>query len=209
MFGEVVEGIDGHRFEDALDALKRERGVALDTDLTAEDLDELVETYRAIYREAKGERVPAGRARAAAARRRAPSSTRGTRRARGSTAGRTRSRTTSAPRSTSCRWCSATRATARARASRSRATRRPARAARRASSSRTRRARTSSRGSARRSRSRRWATCCPGAYEQLLETLRAARAALPRRAGRRVHGRGRPALHAADARGEAHGARPR
>src|SRR4051794_16167364 len=38
MFGEVVEGIDGHRFEDALGALKRERGAALDTDLTPDDL---------------------------------------------------------------------------------------------------------------------------------------------------------------------------
>ena len=38
MFGEVVDGIDGHRFEDALAALKRERGVQLDTDLTADDL---------------------------------------------------------------------------------------------------------------------------------------------------------------------------
>src|SRR3954449_7473317 len=48
MFGEVVEGIDSHRFEDALGALKRERGAALDTDLTPEDLARLVETYRAI-----------------------------------------------------------------------------------------------------------------------------------------------------------------
>src|SRR6185503_3009580 len=35
MFGEVVEGIDGQKFEHALDSLKRERGAALDTDLTA------------------------------------------------------------------------------------------------------------------------------------------------------------------------------
>src|ERR671933_579784 len=33
MFGEVVDGIDGHRFEQALEGLKTERGVALDTDL--------------------------------------------------------------------------------------------------------------------------------------------------------------------------------
>ena len=39
MFGEVVDGIDGHRFEDALAELKRERGAAHDTDLTADDLD--------------------------------------------------------------------------------------------------------------------------------------------------------------------------
>ena len=60
MFGEVVDGIDGHAFEDALTALKRERGVALDTDLTADDLVGLVETYRGIYRAAEGRRLPAG-----------------------------------------------------------------------------------------------------------------------------------------------------
>ena len=58
MFGEVVEGINGHRFEDALEALKHERGVKLDTELTADDLDALIETYRGIYREAKGEEFP-------------------------------------------------------------------------------------------------------------------------------------------------------
>jgi pyruvate, orthophosphate dikinase len=58
MFGEVVDGIDGHRFEDALTDLKRERGVRLDTDLTAEDLEQLVATFRGIYRDAKGEDFP-------------------------------------------------------------------------------------------------------------------------------------------------------
>ncbi len=58
MFGEVVDGIEGHRFEDALTALKRERGTAQDTDLTADDLEQLVETYRAIYRENKGGEFP-------------------------------------------------------------------------------------------------------------------------------------------------------
>jgi pyruvate, orthophosphate dikinase len=58
MFGEVVDGIDGHRFEDALTELKRERGAALDTDLSAEDLVELVATFRAIYRDAMGNDFP-------------------------------------------------------------------------------------------------------------------------------------------------------
>ncbi len=58
MFGEVVDGIDGHAFEDALGALKRERGAKLDTDLTDDDLAELVETYRGIYRAAKGADFP-------------------------------------------------------------------------------------------------------------------------------------------------------
>jgi pyruvate,orthophosphate dikinase len=58
MFGEVVDGIDAHRFEDALTALKRERGAAHDTDLTADDLGGLVETFRGIYREEKGSDFP-------------------------------------------------------------------------------------------------------------------------------------------------------
>src|SRR5213079_2843124 len=36
MFGEVVDGIDPHRFEDALSELKSNRGARQDTDLTAE-----------------------------------------------------------------------------------------------------------------------------------------------------------------------------
>src|SRR3982750_3300098 len=38
MYGEVVDGIDAHRFEQALTDLKRGRGVSQDVDLTAEDL---------------------------------------------------------------------------------------------------------------------------------------------------------------------------
>ncbi len=59
MFGEVVDGIDPHRFEDALTALKRERGVRTDNELSASDLEELVETFRTIYRDAKGADFPA------------------------------------------------------------------------------------------------------------------------------------------------------
>jgi len=49
MFGEVVDGIDPHRFEDALSELKAQRGARQDTDLTAEDLEQLVRTYQEIY----------------------------------------------------------------------------------------------------------------------------------------------------------------
>jgi pyruvate,orthophosphate dikinase len=51
MYGEVVDGIDGHRFEQALTDLKKARGAAQDVDLTADDLAGLIETYRAVYRE--------------------------------------------------------------------------------------------------------------------------------------------------------------
>jgi pyruvate,orthophosphate dikinase len=54
MYGEVVEGIDGHRFEQALTDLKAARGVAQDTDLSADDLAELVASFRRIYEEETG-----------------------------------------------------------------------------------------------------------------------------------------------------------
>jgi pyruvate,orthophosphate dikinase len=54
MYGEVVDGIDGHRFEQALADLKRNRGVKQDVDLSSEDLAELVETFKEIYKEETG-----------------------------------------------------------------------------------------------------------------------------------------------------------
>ena len=58
MYGEVVDGVDGHRFEQALGDLKRERGVQQDVDLTADDLAELVETFKAIYRQETADEFP-------------------------------------------------------------------------------------------------------------------------------------------------------
>jgi pyruvate, orthophosphate dikinase len=58
MYGGVVEGIDGHRFEDALARLKQQRGAAQDVDLSADDLAGLIETYKAIYREETGQDFP-------------------------------------------------------------------------------------------------------------------------------------------------------
>ncbi len=54
MYGETVDGIDGHRFEQELSALKRERGVDQDVDLTADDLAELVTQFKRIYEEGTG-----------------------------------------------------------------------------------------------------------------------------------------------------------
>jgi pyruvate, orthophosphate dikinase len=51
MFGEVVDGIDGHRFEQRLTDLKLGKGVQQDTDLDAEDLRGLVGAFKAIYEE--------------------------------------------------------------------------------------------------------------------------------------------------------------
>jgi pyruvate,orthophosphate dikinase len=51
MYGEVVDGCDPHRFEDALSELKRARGAVGDTDLDADDLRGLVGQFKLIYRE--------------------------------------------------------------------------------------------------------------------------------------------------------------
>jgi pyruvate,orthophosphate dikinase len=58
MYGEVVAGVEGARFEEALAALKAERGARTDVELTADDLVELVVTYHGIYEDAVGERFP-------------------------------------------------------------------------------------------------------------------------------------------------------
>ncbi len=54
MYGEVVEGVPQNVYEDALTEMKKARGVAQDTDLTAEDLKELTETFKALSNEALG-----------------------------------------------------------------------------------------------------------------------------------------------------------
>src|ERR687888_340503 len=58
MYGEVVDGIDPHRFEQALTDLKEERGVQQDVELDARDLEELVGTFKSIYREETGRDFP-------------------------------------------------------------------------------------------------------------------------------------------------------
>src|SRR3954453_12273406 len=58
MYGEVVDGIDGHRFERALADLKRERGAQQDVDLTADDLAALLQTYKGIYGQETGDEFP-------------------------------------------------------------------------------------------------------------------------------------------------------
>jgi pyruvate,orthophosphate dikinase len=58
MYGEVVDGVGGHRFEQALSDLKSARGMSQDVDLTADDLGELVDTFNAVYEEETGEHFP-------------------------------------------------------------------------------------------------------------------------------------------------------
>ena len=58
MFGNVVMGVPHHDFEHAIDELKQQRGVENDVDLTADDLELLVDRYKAIYRQHTGYMFP-------------------------------------------------------------------------------------------------------------------------------------------------------
>ena len=49
MFSNVVMGLDGDLFENAITAMKNDRGVKSDTDLTADDLQQLVEEFKGIF----------------------------------------------------------------------------------------------------------------------------------------------------------------
>ncbi|HEX2112120.1 MAG TPA: pyruvate, phosphate dikinase [Gaiellaceae bacterium] len=58
MYGEVVDGVDAQRFEEALAAAKDRRSAAQDVELEADDLQELVERFKEIYRGATGREFP-------------------------------------------------------------------------------------------------------------------------------------------------------
>jgi pyruvate, orthophosphate dikinase len=54
MYGEVVDGVDAHRFEQTLRELKRGRGAVQDVDLDADDLEQLVQSFTQIYEHVVG-----------------------------------------------------------------------------------------------------------------------------------------------------------
>ncbi len=58
MFGDVVMGIPHAKFEEVIEALKKKKGAKEDTELTADDLKELVNSYKAVYRNATGYMFP-------------------------------------------------------------------------------------------------------------------------------------------------------
>ncbi|MDO5038780.1 pyruvate, phosphate dikinase [Clostridium sp.] len=58
MFSDVVMGIEKRLFENKIDEMKERNGVEFDTELTAEDLKELVSMYKQIYVKEKGEEFP-------------------------------------------------------------------------------------------------------------------------------------------------------
>ena len=199
MYGEVVDGIDGHVFEGELQALKEQpRGEArrrADGRRPAGPDRDVRGALRARGRLP----VPHGRPRAAP-----PRDARGVRllgvAARQGLPAHVRH--PGRPRHRRQRRPDGLREQGRHlghRASASPATRRRASGASTASSSSTRRARTSSPGIRTPEPIERMRELLPDAYTELDEHARAARGALPRDAGHRVHGRGGTALPAPDA----------
>jgi pyruvate,orthophosphate dikinase len=58
MYSDVVMGVGKKYFEQLIDAMKADRGVKLDTELTADDLKELANQFKAEYKKAIGEEFP-------------------------------------------------------------------------------------------------------------------------------------------------------
>lgn len=58
MFSDVVMGIDKENFDKILNKVKADNGVELDSDLSAENLKEIVALYKDMYKEIKGEDFP-------------------------------------------------------------------------------------------------------------------------------------------------------
>ena len=58
MFSDVVMEISKSKFERVLDEIKEEKGIHLDTDLSAEDLHEVIIKFKELYKQEKGEDFP-------------------------------------------------------------------------------------------------------------------------------------------------------
>jgi pyruvate,orthophosphate dikinase len=58
MYSDVVLGIDHYHFEGLLEDLKEDKGLRLDTDLSADDLRQLVDQFKAKVKDALGEAFP-------------------------------------------------------------------------------------------------------------------------------------------------------
>ena len=58
MFSDVVMEVEKPKFEKILDAVKEEKGAKFDTDLTAEDLKEVVKRYKEMFQKEKGFEFP-------------------------------------------------------------------------------------------------------------------------------------------------------
>ncbi len=58
MFGNVAMGVDHDKFEEIISEVKAKAGVKEDTELTTENLQEIVAKYKAMYKKEKGEDFP-------------------------------------------------------------------------------------------------------------------------------------------------------
>jgi len=58
MFGDTVMGVDHEHFEHELSAVKKAKGVELDTDLSTADLKDVVARYKAVYKSHVGSEFP-------------------------------------------------------------------------------------------------------------------------------------------------------
>src|SRR4029079_8384546 len=58
MFGRIVMGVDGHRFDEVLEKKKAERGVKQDTELSADDLRALAASFKGIVQRETGRTFP-------------------------------------------------------------------------------------------------------------------------------------------------------
>ena len=58
MFSDVVMGIEKSFFERILDEIKAQKKVTYDTELTADDMKEIINRFKGIYKEKKGEEFP-------------------------------------------------------------------------------------------------------------------------------------------------------
>jgi pyruvate,orthophosphate dikinase len=83
MFGSTAMGVEHEHFEHEIHQMKHQKGVKLDTELTADDLKELVKRYKAVYKKDVKEDFRRNRA-SSSCLPSTPSSTRGTARKRSS-----------------------------------------------------------------------------------------------------------------------------
>jgi pyruvate,orthophosphate dikinase len=58
MYGDVVMGVDHHRFEKAFDAIKKKQKAKLDNDVSVAGMKQLCDDYKAIYRKQVGKPFP-------------------------------------------------------------------------------------------------------------------------------------------------------
>lgn len=58
MYGDVVLGVDHYHFEDILETIKEDKGVTLDTEMTADDWAEVVEAFKKKVKNELGEPFP-------------------------------------------------------------------------------------------------------------------------------------------------------